>query len=396
MASNQAEEHEGGETAANGQGHLFKGMSFWLSHNVPQRSRFKELIQQNGGFVRLQEKDADVLIVDHKKKNLPPNVYSYQFIEKSIQNGVLQDLENYKAGPSSHRPVGATNIPTKGHRLAYTLEDDQILWDYMQPFERNSTAGIQGNKLYQDLAAKHPRHTYQSWRDRYIKRVRGRPRPGDMVEPTRSRAENEEVRREAGSRASSTRLDDTVNRRSGTPQQTQEKKRKRSPGPTTTNQHTYNGTISAQKSEPSLQRNPQIRVPSEPLAQRETSRHETPSDPKKAKTTAQPSTKEAEPPLPTGTDGTGINDLFLELPFFEPESEPEEEAPEQDIDTWIEDRLRRGKGDEGQIIEALQCTTHDDSCIDAQDSREVQHVLEKHGSDLFDTRWKYLGLARAN
>jgi hypothetical protein len=24
----------------------------------------------------------------------------------------------------------------------------------MQPFERNSTAGIQGNKLYQDLAAK--------------------------------------------------------------------------------------------------------------------------------------------------------------------------------------------------------------------------------------------------
>jgi telomeric repeat-binding factor 2-interacting protein 1 len=41
-------------------------------------------------------------------------------------------------------------------------------------------------------------------------------------------------------------------------------------------------------------------------------------------------------------------------------------------------------------------TAHDDSCIDAQDSREIQRVLEKHGSDLFNTRWKYLGLARAN
>ncbi|KAL2797714.1 TRF2-interacting telomeric protein/Rap1 C terminal domain-containing protein [Aspergillus keveii] len=425
MSSNLTEEHESSKRAANGQGRLFKGMSFWLSQNVPQRSRFKELIQQNGGFVRLQEKDADVLIVDHKRKNLPPNVYSYQFIEKSIQIGVLQDLENYKAGPSSHRPVGATNIPTKGHRLAYTLEDDQILWDYMQPFERNSTAGIQGNKLYQDLAAKHPRHTYQSWRDRYIKRVRGRPRPGGAVEPTVIRAENEEVRREAGSRASSARLDDAVNRRTRAAQQPQEKKRKRSPEPTTANQHTSNGTISAQQTGPPPQSISQIRVPSEALAQREPSRHKTPSSPKKAKTTAQPSTKEAEPPQPTETDGTGINDLFLELPFFEPEPEYEEEAPEQDIDTWIEARLRGGKGGERQILEALQCTSmdpeladtvleslvagkgipadmrgvwtaHDDSCIDAQDSREIQRVLEKHGSDLFNARWKYLDLARAN
>jgi len=33
-------------TNPNGEsGTLFEGMKFWLSHNVPQRNRFKELIQ---------------------------------------------------------------------------------------------------------------------------------------------------------------------------------------------------------------------------------------------------------------------------------------------------------------------------------------------------------------
>lgn len=71
---------------------LFQGKQFWLSQNIPQRSRFKELItvcmlhltllyrvvvrrltlvKSHGGIVRLQEKDADVKLVDHTKKNLP-------------------------------------------------------------------------------------------------------------------------------------------------------------------------------------------------------------------------------------------------------------------------------------------------------------------------------------
>lgn len=36
---------ESGMAGETGQGGLFQGMSFWLSHNVPQRSRFKEQIQ---------------------------------------------------------------------------------------------------------------------------------------------------------------------------------------------------------------------------------------------------------------------------------------------------------------------------------------------------------------
>lgn len=37
-------------------GTLFEGKKFWLSHNVPQQSRFKELIQVSIPFCcRLQE-----------------------------------------------------------------------------------------------------------------------------------------------------------------------------------------------------------------------------------------------------------------------------------------------------------------------------------------------------
>lgn len=78
---------EGGEEGHDG---LFKGTQFWLSHNVPQRARFKELItvqslmprhcsialtnvQNNGGILRLYEKDADIRLVDHLRKNLPPD-----------------------------------------------------------------------------------------------------------------------------------------------------------------------------------------------------------------------------------------------------------------------------------------------------------------------------------
>lgn len=72
------------------QGTLFQGMRFWLSHKVPQRSRFvnevrvsihpsralrtvnADCLQTNGGEVVPLEKQADVTIVDHARKEIPP------------------------------------------------------------------------------------------------------------------------------------------------------------------------------------------------------------------------------------------------------------------------------------------------------------------------------------
>jgi len=81
--------------------------------------------------------------------------YSYQWVEKSIKNGRLENLEPYRAGRPSHaaRPVGASGVPTRRHKVHYTLEDDQILWDWMQPYEK-SGAPIMGNKIYEMLAEK--------------------------------------------------------------------------------------------------------------------------------------------------------------------------------------------------------------------------------------------------
>lgn len=73
-------------------------------------------------------------------------------MERSIRNGRLEPLEAYRAGPSAHRPEGATHIPRRNTRLPYTLQDDQLLWDYMQVFEKDERAMINGRIIYQEFS----------------------------------------------------------------------------------------------------------------------------------------------------------------------------------------------------------------------------------------------------
>ncbi|KAJ5452980.1 hypothetical protein N7445_001163 [Penicillium cf. griseofulvum] len=157
---------------------LFQGARFWLSITVPQRSRFKELIKQYGGTVVLMEKDADVKLADHTRKDLPKDTFSYQYIERSIKKGRLEDLEAHRVGPSAPRPMSAFNIPTKSTRSFFTLKEDQILFDWVDPFEHEPGAPVQGNRIYQDLSELFPAHPWQSWRSRYVKHLRGKGRPG--------------------------------------------------------------------------------------------------------------------------------------------------------------------------------------------------------------------------
>lgn len=115
------------------------------------------------------EKDADMKIVDHTKKNLPSDTYgsefgslgiaqltvahsySFRYLERSIESGALEDPEVYRVGPSAPRPMGATQIPKKGTRSDYSLKDDQVLYDWLYPFEQRPGAPISGNKIYQEL-----------------------------------------------------------------------------------------------------------------------------------------------------------------------------------------------------------------------------------------------------
>lgn len=74
-------------------------------------------------------------------------------MEKSVKNARLENLEHHRVGSRPQRPVGATWIPHKTQRSVYTLEDDQFLWDCMQPIEQKGQS-VGGNKVYQEIAEK--------------------------------------------------------------------------------------------------------------------------------------------------------------------------------------------------------------------------------------------------
>lgn len=77
--------------------------------------------------------------------------HSFQYIEECIRKGTLVDLEAHRAGSSKPRAMGASNLPKKGTRSAYTLEDDQLIYDFLYPFEQEKNAPVFGNKIYQLL-----------------------------------------------------------------------------------------------------------------------------------------------------------------------------------------------------------------------------------------------------
>ncbi|KAF2026597.1 hypothetical protein EK21DRAFT_103128 [Setomelanomma holmii] len=159
-----------------GVGQLFAGKKFWVAQRVPSRNRLLDDIKANGGEIVMLEKKSDYRIADHFRKDCPPGSISYEFVEKSIQEGRIRDPEDHLAGPAfgEAREPGAINRPAKGGRAAYTPEEDRILYKWVRDCEQ--TGGLaSGNEIYKQLEAKYPRHTWQSWRDRYLKQLRDRP-----------------------------------------------------------------------------------------------------------------------------------------------------------------------------------------------------------------------------
>lgn len=178
---------------------------------------------------------------------------------------------------------------------------------------------------------------------------------------------------------------------------------------------------SSPEDSPSRQLN-QLNVPLFLETERPASRDEATS----TKDTDQENPTESQPPVKEA--GDPIDSFLLELPFLpspSPEPEPEEQGPNQDVDAWIDDRLNTGRAENvEQIVEALRCTSmdpnladkvleylvagkgipdnvagvwtpEDDKCMEAKDTRVVDRVLNKHGMQYFDVRWRYLNMARA-
>lgn len=132
-------------------GVLFRNIRFWVAQRTPIRSTYVEAIQKNGGQIVPLEKNADILIADHMRKDCPAGSCSYTWIEQSIAHGALQDKEAHRAGPAtgSVRAV-ASQRPAKMSRQPYTAGDDRILYHWVAKQEANG-AQVKGNEIYKDL-----------------------------------------------------------------------------------------------------------------------------------------------------------------------------------------------------------------------------------------------------
>ncbi|KAI0876709.1 TRF2-interacting telomeric protein/Rap1 C terminal domain-containing protein [Hypoxylon argillaceum] len=151
---------------------VFGGLKFWVSARVSNRKSCADTIQGNGGTIVLKEGDADMLICDPAKGPIPGS-YSYKVIADAVKEGSLDTKEDYLcsslvANPGPSKP--------KLTRNKFTEEDDKILIKFVTERERLGEP-ISGNDIYKELAEDHPHHTWQSWRDRWVKKLRSIPRP---------------------------------------------------------------------------------------------------------------------------------------------------------------------------------------------------------------------------
>ncbi|KAH0290448.1 hypothetical protein M436DRAFT_62670 [Aureobasidium namibiae CBS 147.97] len=160
---------------------VFAGVNFFIVQRVPQRSHYVSLVETNGGRVVKLEAQADYLIADHMRHDAPAGALSYKFIEEAIKQGEIPDDESLlasrrKAANSATTTAVATSSK-KSTRTPFTDDDDKLLYKLVHKANEQGLA-IQGNTLYKALAAHNSRHTFQSWRDRYIKVLSIKPPTG--------------------------------------------------------------------------------------------------------------------------------------------------------------------------------------------------------------------------
>ncbi|KAI9762452.1 MAG: hypothetical protein M4579_000428 [Chaenotheca gracillima] len=151
-------------------GSLFEGQKFWVAQKVPQRSHLIEQIESNGGTITKVDEQADIKLVDHvKNKDVAAGCHSYEYVTASIRKGELEPLDDHAVGHPSgaSRPVGSSR-PGKSRRTPFTAEDDRILFQWVTDYERKGGKTM-GNEIYKQLEEANPRHTFQSWRDRWVK-----------------------------------------------------------------------------------------------------------------------------------------------------------------------------------------------------------------------------------
>ncbi|KAI0864424.1 TRF2-interacting telomeric protein/Rap1 C terminal domain-containing protein [Xylaria cubensis] len=147
---------------------VFQGLKFWISARVPLRKFYIDTLQENGGAIVPKEGNADMLICNPAKDPVPGS-YSYELIADAVREGSLDLKENYVCRSSASRRPKAT-------KNQFTKKDDDALMKFVNEMERLGES-INGNNIYKNFADEHPNHTWQSWRDRWVKKLKHIRRP---------------------------------------------------------------------------------------------------------------------------------------------------------------------------------------------------------------------------
>ena len=166
-------------------GTLFRGQKIWFSFGCPMRARFiaevkvraKSQVQASPSHTsrrtearssRSRGPQTSALpMTSRKVVRLPGGrleeasrcparaktlsySYSWKYIDRSLQSGRLENIEDYAIGPpkGAVREIGSLNRPSKSTRTAYTAEDERALTEWVRD---HGAAGESGNTVFQGL-----------------------------------------------------------------------------------------------------------------------------------------------------------------------------------------------------------------------------------------------------
>ncbi|KAI1341099.1 TRF2-interacting telomeric protein/Rap1 C terminal domain-containing protein [Xylariaceae sp. FL0016] len=173
-------------------GNLFEALKYARCQSTISTDELTYQTNNGGEVVRL-EKNADYMIADPARKDAPPGSYSYHLIEDALMNGSLDYKEDYLCKPSpipsasatrkanmgstASRPVAPEAENKKLTRTKFTAEEDMLISRYMANLIRRGEANLAGNTVYMTFAERYPNHTWQSWRNRWTKKLSNLPLP---------------------------------------------------------------------------------------------------------------------------------------------------------------------------------------------------------------------------
>ncbi|CAG8493078.1 35360_t:CDS:2 [Racocetra persica] len=138
-------------------------ITFGVKRDVPQRHSLMEKIKEHGGEVTENYCDADFVLGDPTKTQIPmqgiDKVTNYKFVLDSINAGRLRPPSSYELVISGSR----------SGRRNFTVQDDRDLENYL----KSISEGLRGNEIYKKFEKINPRHTWQAWRSRAVRKFVG-------------------------------------------------------------------------------------------------------------------------------------------------------------------------------------------------------------------------------